>query len=272
MFGFNAGRKKTQLNHRINTLISSSALQALVGALLSMKSAASPTQGNSRNQRKRLIQTGLALALAVFLYANLPLAEWMANFDLYVATLGPAGPPLYGAGFAISVALFLPVLPFSLGAGALFGFWTGLIVAILGTTGGASLSFLLARTLLRAQVEKRISHHPTFHALDRAITQSGGRIVFMTRLAPIFPFSIINMAYGLTGVRTKIYVGATALGMIPTSAVFVFLGSTAADLATPEEDMIQTSLKIVGAVVTLIVIVLLTRFAQKAIREADIET
>ena len=237
-----------------------------------MKPADPATQGNSRNQRRRLVLTGLALAVTVFLYVNLPLSEWMTNFDLYVATLGPAGPPLYGAGFAISVALFLPVLPFSLGAGALFGFWTGLIVAVLGTTGGASLSFLLSRTLLRTQVEKRMAHHPTFHALDRAITQSGGRIVFLTRLAPIFPFSIINMAYGLTGVRPRIYVVATALGMIPTSAVFVFLGSTAADLASPEEDMIQTSLKIAGAVVTVIVIVLLTRFAQKAIREADIQT
>ena len=231
-----------------------------------------PAQENAPSRRRRLILTVLILSIAIFLYANLPLAEWMTNFDLYVESLGPAGPPLYVIGFAISVALFLPVLPFSLGAGALFGFWTGLLVALLGTTGGASLSFLLARTFLREQVERRMTRRPTFRALDRAITQSGGRIVFLTRLAPIFPFSIINMAYGLTGVRTRSYVAATALGMIPTSGVFVFLGSTAVDLAEPEEDAIQTSLKIASVVVTLVVIVLLTRFAQKAIREADIQT
>ncbi|MEE3329077.1 MAG: TVP38/TMEM64 family protein, partial [Myxococcota bacterium] len=202
-----------------------------------------PAHGSTRSRRRRVVLSVLGLAILAFLYANLPLSEWMTNFDLYVANLGPTGPPLYGAGFAISVALFLPVLPFSLGAGALFGFWTGLTVALFGTTGGATLSFLLSRTLLRDQVEKRMAHHPTFHALDRAITRSGGQIVFLTRLAPIFPFSIINMAYGLTGVRPQTYVIATGLGMIPTSAVFVFLGATAADLATPEEDMLQTSLK-----------------------------
>ena len=236
-----------------------------------MQSATPPTPKSPRSQKTRLVLTGLGLVILALLYSYLPLSEWMTRFDLYVESLGLAGPPLYAAGFAISVALFLPVLPFSLGAGALFGFWTGLIVALIGTTSGASLSFIVARTLLRDQVESRLAHHPTFHALDRAISQTGGRIVFLTRLAPIFPFSIINMAYGLTGVPTRNYVIATGLGMIPTSAVFVFLGSTAADLASPEEDMIRTSLKVAGAVVTIVVIVLLTRFAQKAIRDADIE-
>lgn len=238
-----------------------------------MKAALQSDQAPSRGgNKKRIVLTSAGLVILAFLYMNLPVSEWMVDFDLYVSELGPAGPPLYVAGFAISVVLFLPVLPFSLGAGALFGFSTGLIVALSGATIGASLSFLLSRTLLRNQVEKRMTRHPTFHALDRAITHSGGRIVFLTRLAPIFPFSIINMAYGLTGVRGRSYVVATAIGLVPTSAVFTFLGSSAADLATPEEDMIQTSLKIAGVVVTLIVIVLLTRFAQKAIREADIPT
>lgn len=233
-------------------------------------SSPSPTE-KPRSRKTRMILSGVGLVGIALLYSHLPLSDWMTRFDLYVESLGLAGPPLYAAGFALSVALFLPVLPFSLGAGALFGFWIGLLVALVGTTSGASLSFIVSRTLLREQVESRLAHHPTFHALDRAISQSGGRIVFLTRLAPIFPFSIINMAYGLTGVPTRSYMIATGLGMIPTSAVFVFLGFTAVDLASPEEDMIQTGLKVVGALVTVVVVVLLTRFAQKAIREADIE-
>ncbi|MAI78478.1 MAG: hypothetical protein CL917_06040 [Deltaproteobacteria bacterium] len=211
------------------------------------------------------------LIAAIVLYRNLPLAIWMSNFNAYVSELGPLGPVLYALGFAASVALFLPVLPLSLGAGALFGLWIGFAVALVGATTGATISFLLARTLLRELVKKKIMKRSIFQALDKAISKSGGRVVFLTRLSPIIPFAIINLAYGLTGVRSKAYVLATCLGLIPTSLIFTFLGSTAVDVADPEQDMIRTGLQIAGAVATVIVAVLLTRFARKAILDAGIE-
>lgn len=228
-----------------------------------------PTQRSFRT--RTIVVAVLLIGLAIGLSQAFPLMEWLANFDAYVARLGPAGPFLYASAFAVAVTIFFPVIPFAIGAGALFGFWMGCLVALVGTTLGATLSFGLARTLLRKQAEQITTGRPSFNALDRAITRSGARIVFLTRLAPIFPFALINLAYGLTGISSRAYVAATAAGILPMMAAVTYLGATAAKVVTAEEDQLRTGLQIAGAVVSVIVAVLIARFAQRAIREAGVE-
>lgn len=225
-----------------------------------------------RSVRIRAIVLGaILLGVVVVVYQASPVTEWLGVFDAYVQQLGPSGPLIYGFATAVGVVIFLPVIPLAIGSGALFGFWLGGLVAVSGTTLGATVSFGLGRTLLRKQVEQRAEGRPSFTALDRAITRSGARIVFLTRLAPIFPFSIINLAYGLTGVRPRDYILATATGILPILLSVTYLGATAADVATAEEDRIRTVLQIIGAVVSVVVAVLLARFAQRAVREAGVE-
>ncbi|MFP8872996.1 MAG: TVP38/TMEM64 family protein [Myxococcota bacterium] len=236
-----------------------------------MDTEARPEQTERWSRTRAIAVGGVVVGVAIALSQTVPLMEWMANFDAYVTELGPTGPLVYAAGSAVGVTIFLPAIPLAIGAGALFGFWMGCLVALVATTSGATLSFLLARTLLRKQVEEMTRGRRSFNALDQAITRSGARIVFLTRLAPIFPFSIINLAYGVTGIRTRAYVPSTAVGIVPTMVACAYLGATAADVASTEEAQIRSGLQIAGAIASVIVAVLLARFAKKAIREAGVE-
>ena len=115
----------------------------------------------------------------------------------------------------VCVTLFVPASILTLGAGAIYGLGVGVGVVLAGATLGATISFLLARTLLRDRIEHMTRGNARFRALDRAIAKEGTKIVFLVRLAPVFPFTYINYAFGLTGVATLPYVVASLVGMTP---------------------------------------------------------
>src|SRR6266567_4515701 len=96
--------------------------------------------------------------------------------------------------------LFFPASVLTLGAGGLFGLVEGTIAVSLGSTLAACVVFLVGRTLARRWVEDKFSASPRFRALDRAVAANGFRIVLLTRLSPVFPYTLLNYAYSLTRV------------------------------------------------------------------------
>ena len=208
---------------------------------------------------------GLATAFSV-----LPIGSWLASFQTWVRALGPAGWVVYALVYAACVTLFVPASILTLGAGALYGLGVGVGVVLAGATLGATTSFLLARTLLRERVEHMTRGNARFRALDRAIAKEGTKIVFLVRLAPVFPFTYINYAFGLTGVATTPYVVASLVGMAPATFAYVYIGYAAAHAASGS-DGARTVVQIVGAVAAIIVTIVVARIATRAIREAGVE-
>lgn len=196
--------------------------------------------------------------------------ELLHSFQGWVIGLGPLGWVLYALVYAVCCVLFVPASILTLGAGALYGLWTGTAVVLAGATLGATLSFLLAKSVLRKRIERMTAGNAKFQALDRAIGKEGAKIVFLVRLAPVFPFTYINYAFGLTGVRTLPYVVASFFGMIPGTFAYVYLGSAAAGAASGEADTTKKIVQIAGAVVALVVTIFVARVATKAIRSAGI--
>jgi uncharacterized membrane protein YdjX (TVP38/TMEM64 family) len=213
----------------------------------------------------------LAIAGIVILFRVLPVKEWLVAFQGYVKGLGFAGYILYAVVYAICCVLFVPASVLTLGAGAIYGLGVGTAVVVVGATIGATLSFLLARTVLRKKVEGMTAGNAKFRALDRAIGKEGAKIVFLVRLAPIFPFTYINYAFGLTGVKTLPYVIASMIGMIPGTFAYVYLGSAAAGAASGDVGSTKKIVQIVGAVIALVVTVFVARVATKAIKNAGVE-
>src|SRR5690606_28498352 len=111
--------------------------------------------------------------------------------------------------------LLIPGSALTLGAGALFGVFWGTVYASTGATLGATCAFLIGRYLARDWVAARIARRPAFVAIDRAVAEEGWKIVGLTRLSPIFPFVLLNYAFGLTRVSLRDYVFASWLGMLP---------------------------------------------------------
>ena len=201
----------------------------------------------------------------------LPVGDWIERFQHWVKDLGPIGYVVYVLAYVIVCVTFLPASPMTIGAGAIFGFVEGAIVVIIGATLGATASFLLGRTIMRRRIEAMAANNAKFRALDRAIAREGGKIVFLVRLAPIFPFAYINFAFGLTGVRTLPYVVATFLGIIPVTLAFVYVADAATRTATTDMDSTRLIINIAGVVIAILVTAFVTRLALRAIRKAGIE-
>ena len=196
--------------------------------------------------------------------------ELLRSFQGWVVGLGPLGWALYALVYAVCCVLFVPASILTLGAGALYGLGTGVAIVLAGATLGATLSFLLAKSVLRKRIEKMTAGNAKFAALDRAIAKEGAKIVFLVRLSPVFPFTYINYAFGLTGVRTLPYVLASFVGMIPGTFAYVYLGAAARTAASGEVDATRKALQIGGAVVAVVVSLFVARVAAKAIKGAGV--
>lgn len=83
-------------------------------------------------------------------------------------------------------------------------FW-GSIYVVIAATLGAIIAFLVDRYFARGWVSQKIQGHPRFQTIDRAVAQEGLKIVLLTRLSPIFPFNLLNYAFGVTCVSLKDY-------------------------------------------------------------------
>jgi len=222
-------------------------------------------------QQRTAIRIGAAVAVIaglVVLYHFLPIGVWLAAFRDWVHGLGPAGYVVYALVYALCVVLFVPASILTLGAGLLFGLIGGTIVVVIGATLGAGLAFLLARTVLRKRVEAMTAGNAKFRALDRAIAKEGGKIVLLVRLAVVFPFTYINYAFGLTGVRFASYILATFAGIIPGTFAFVYIGAVAKEAATANRA--RLIVYIAGAVLALAASLFVGRVATRAIRHAGV--
>jgi uncharacterized membrane protein YdjX (TVP38/TMEM64 family) len=144
-----------------------------------------------------------------------------------IKQLGPWGPILFILLYIVSCVALVPGSVLTMGGGTLFGVVLGSIYVSIAATLGATAAFLIGRYLARDWVTRKIGAHPAFVAIDKSVAEEGWRIVFLTRLCPIFPFFLLNYGYGLTRVSLRDYVLATWLGIIPASTLFVYIGSLA---------------------------------------------
>jgi len=144
-----------------------------------------------------------------------------------IKELGYWGPTVFILLYIISCVAFIPASVLTMGGGAIFGVAKGSMYVSVAATLGATAAFLMGRYFARNWVQRKIGTHPAFVAIDKAMTEEGWKIVFLTRLCPIFPFFLMNYAYGLTRVSLRHYVLATWIGIMPGPTLFVYIGSLA---------------------------------------------
>ncbi len=126
--------------------------------------------------------------------------------------------------YAAVTGLSLPgAAVLTLAAGALFGFWAGLVAVSLASTLGATLAFLMSRFILRDWVQNRFGRN--LAALNRGMEKEGSFYLFTLRLVPLFPFFVINLAMGLTPIRVTTYAWVSMVGMLPGTMAYVNAGT-----------------------------------------------
>ena len=111
----------------------------------------------------------------------------------------------------------------TLAGAALFGFWYALVLVSFGSSIGATLAFLVSRTLLRDWVQGRFGRQ--MRSVNQGFEKDGSFYLLTLRLVPIFPFFLINLVMGLLPIRTWRYYWVSQLGMFPATVVFVNAGT-----------------------------------------------
>ena len=145
------------------------------------------------------VLVGVALILAL----KFDPRELLRSTLAWIGNLGAWGPLLFIAIYIVASVLFIPASVLTLGAGALFGIVRGSLYVIIGATLGATAAFLVGRYLARDWVARQIEANQKFKAIDQAVGREGGKIVLLTRLSPVFPFNLLNYAFGVTQVTSQ---------------------------------------------------------------------
>lgn len=208
------------------------------------------------------------VAVVAVLRFNVP--ALLQQLLVWVDARGAVGILVFVVTYILATVLFIPGSILTLGAGFVFGVPGGTVAVSAGSTLGAFGAFLVGRYLARSWVASKTQDSPKFAAIDRAVGREGWKIVLLTRLSPVFPFNLLNYAYGLTGVSAPAYVLASWIGMLPGTVMYVYLGSLAGTLATlgadaPARGALQWTLYGLGLVATVAVTVVVTRLAKRAL-------
>jgi uncharacterized membrane protein YdjX (TVP38/TMEM64 family) len=210
---------------------------------------------------------GLILAGAVAASFTCPLGHWVAGFQHWILGLGPWGVAIFASLFIAATLVLAPDWPLSITAGFVYGFW-GLPVVVAAATVAATLSFLAARYLLRERVRALLAGRPRVAAIDRAVAEEGWKIVALLRLSPVVPFNLQNYLFGATAVPLSHYVAATAIGIIPGSLFYVYLGVLGNAARHGGGASLKWLLFGIGLVATVAAAILVTRKAKAKLDEA----
>jgi uncharacterized membrane protein YdjX (TVP38/TMEM64 family) len=160
----------------------------------------------------------------------------------------------YFAVFALAT-LFLPIAaPMTVVAGALFGFWMGVLIASFAAALAATLAFWLSRFILHDGVQRHFGER--LGAVNAGMAKDGAFYLFSMRLVPVIPFFIINLVMGLTPIRTRTFYWVTQLGMLAGILIYVNAGTELAEVDSPG-DVLSPGL--LGSLALLGVFPILTR-------------
>ena len=186
----------------------------------------------------------------------------------------PLGAAAFIPLYALWVTLLLPGVWASMLAGALYGTVLGSGLVFVGASIGAMAAFLLGRHWLRDWASRRLASVPQLLWIEQAVCREGLKLVLLKRLSPVFPFSLLNLAYGLSEVSLRDYtIGLIAI--LPGTVLFCSLGALAGDVArfgevlSGEADLGTWTLRVMGLVATVASVWLVGRAAQLSLKGVE---
>ena len=194
---------------------------------------------------------------------------------LWVEKLGFWGYLLFFFIYNLGTLFFVPGSVLTVKGGCLYGLFLGTIIVLISAIIGAIVTFLLGRYYCRDWVNSQLEKYPTLKKIDKVVAKEGWKIVFLTRLCPLFPFNLLNYFFGITQVTLKDYI-IGSLGIFPGTVMYVYIGSLARDLATfdashyhtnPEAQSVMWVIHLVGLIATIAITIYTVEIAKKTINQ-----
>ncbi len=192
--------------------------------------------------KTHLLRLGLFLLLAV----GIALA-WLNRdkfapeaIEAWVRHPGLWGPLVFVGIYCFAPALFLPGSVLTLAGGALFGPVAGALLSLIGATVGATIAFFIARYLAADWVERRVSGR--LQEIKEGVEREGWRFVAFVRLVPIFPFNLLNYAFGLTRLSVQTFTVTSFITMAPGALAYAYLGHVGREAIGGGPDLVRKGL------------------------------
>ncbi len=213
---------------------------------------------------------GAAIPLVAGLLVGRVLAPLLPQFTSWVNTLGVWAPVAFVSVYVVAVISMMPAFLLIMVGGAVFGVMKGAVLSMCGAMVGGTSAFLIGRYLARDWVRTRVAANPLLSTIDRAVGDSGLRIVFLLRLSPVIPFVLSNYALGVSRVRLAPFMFGT-LGLIPIVVTYAAYGKASGAGPRPDgSSAVSPELLAVGIVATVLLGFMLTRIVQRALQTATV--
>jgi pyruvate/2-oxoglutarate dehydrogenase complex dihydrolipoamide dehydrogenase (E3) component/uncharacterized membrane protein YdjX (TVP38/TMEM64 family) len=230
-----------------------------------------------RTSDARIVLAVVVVVVLIFAMNAVHVQRYLLDLVNWIRGAGWLGIWVFALVYVLATVFFLPGSILTLGAGFAYGVGLGTAVVWIGANVGAALAFVLGRTLARRWVAARVEANPRFAAIDRAVGREGLKIVLLTRLSPVFPFNLLNYAFGLTTVSLRDYLFGSLVGMLPGTVMYVYLGSLITSLSElsagrTSGGTTQQIFYFAGLAATVLVTLYVTRVARRALAEATTET
>lgn len=231
-----------------------------------------PADTSESGGKGRLIGAGLFLGAMLVAVWTLPLEAWLEAASGWIESHPWQGRAIFFVAFIAGACLMVPgSLLFMIG-GFLFGTAWGIALVGVAAPVAAAVAFVLGATVAREQVANAAARYPKFDAIDRALDEKGFLIVFLTRVAMVLPYNVLNYLFGATRIRLAPYFAGTALGMLLPVVLFVYIGSAARDIEALMAGGVDGGwgnvLLIGGIVVIGIIAFIIQRTASRVLRES----
>ncbi|MEN6463923.1 MAG: VTT domain-containing protein, partial [Syntrophaceae bacterium] len=91
------------------------------------------------------------------------------------------------------------------------------------------IAFLTSRYVARGWIEEKL-RSPRWRRLDESVEKNGWKVVAFTRLIPLFPFNLLNYAFGMTKIGFLPYAVTTFICMLPACIAFIVFSSSLLEL------------------------------------------
>lgn len=165
-----------------------------------------------------------ALVGACLAWLLLPVEDAVGFLTDWIRDRGFWGILVFSLVYIVVVVVLAPASALSIAAGFVFGAW-GIPIVVLSAAIGANLAFLISRHVIRRKVRVRAAKLRWFEAADQAVKEDGWKIVLLLRLSPLVPFGLQNYLMGVTSISGSAYAASTIIGIIPGTALYVYLGT-----------------------------------------------
>jgi len=196
--------------------------------------------------------------VVIFLWINDRFINISPKFiQVWILSFGVFAPIIYIVIYTVRPLILFPASVLSLSAGLAFGAFWGTIYTLIGATGGAVLSFLVAGRL--GHKLKNKTWDGKAKIIQEQLKKNDFIYVLLLRLIPIFNFDMISYLAGISNVRLLHFTLATLLGIIPGTFAYNFLGSS---LVNGNMTILILSI-LVFLIVTIIPLVLSKRLRKK---------